>query len=124
LVFPISAQPPERTSLYTLALHDALPIYFDDPQLTAKHFQNGSYLTDDYGAVDDVVRVHGRLDDVMNTGGIKVSAAKVQQVLQRWVPEAFVTGIDDGHWGQRVCAAVTGTAAQHILADAVRQELG
>lgn len=98
--------------------------YFDDPQLTAKHFQNGSYLTDDYGAVDDVVRVHGRLDDVMNTGGIKVSAAKVQQVLQRWVPEAFVTGIDDGHWGQRVCAAVTGTAAQHILADAVRQELG
>src|SRR5699024_4127052 len=45
--------------------------YFDDPQLTAKHFQNGSYLTDDYGAVDDVVRVHGRLDDVMNTGGFR-----------------------------------------------------
>lgn len=98
--------------------------YFDDPQLTATHFDNGSYLTDDYGAVDDVVRVHGRLDDVINTGGIKVSAAKIQQVLQRWVPEAFVTGIDDQHWGQRVCAVVTGTAEQYILADAVRKELG
>ncbi|WP_022869398.1 AMP-binding protein [Yaniella halotolerans] len=98
--------------------------YFDDPQLTATHFHNGSYLTDDYGAVGDVVQVHGRLDDVINTGGIKVSAAKVQQVLQRWVPEAFVTGIDDSHWGQRVCAVITGTTDQHILADTVRQELG
>src|SRR5699024_2202985 len=98
--------------------------YFDDPELTATHFHNGSYLTDDYGTVDEIVRIHGRLDDVINTGGVKVSAAKIQQVLQRWVPEAFVTGVNDGHWGQRVCAVVTGTTAQHVLADAVRQELG
>lgn len=98
--------------------------YFDDPQLTAAHFDKGSYLTDDYGAVDEVVRVHGRLDDVINTGGIKISAAKVERVLQRMVPEAFVVGIDDDDWGQRVCAVVTGTTEQHILADAVRSELG
>lgn len=98
--------------------------YFDDPDLTAAHFRNGSYLTDDYGSVDDVVRVAGRLDDVINTGGIKVSAAKVQQVLQRWVPQAFVTGLPDGHWGQRVAAVVTGETPEHVLADAVRHELG
>src|SRR5699024_12803895 len=69
-------------------------------------------------------RANGSLEVVMNTGGIEVTAAKVHRVLQGWVPGAFVTGIDDGHWGQRVCAAGAGTAAQHILADAVRQELG
>ena len=98
--------------------------YFDDPRLTAAHFDNGSYLTDDYGAVTDKVTVTGRLDDVINTGGIKVSAATIQQVLQRWVPQAFVTGVPDGEWGQRVCAVITGNTSQEVLADAVRSELG
>lgn len=92
--------------------------YFDNPDLTAAHFVDGSYLTDDYGTVTDgQLQVAGRLDDVINTGGIKVSAAKIQQVLQRWVPEAFVTGLPDGEWGQRVSAVVTGETSQYILAD-------
>lgn len=99
--------------------------YFDDPELTATHFSNGAYLTDDYGSVTDgVVQVAGRLDDVINTGGIKVSAAHIQQVLQRWVPQAFVTGMPDGEWGHRVAAVVTGTTSQDVLADAVRSALG
>src|SRR5699024_5313641 len=79
---------------------------------------------DDYGAVKDKITVAGRLDDVINTGGIKVSAATIQQVLQRWVPQAFVTGLPDGEWGQRVCAVVTGSTPQEVLADAIRSELG
>lgn len=99
--------------------------YFDDPELTAAHFSDGSYLTDDYGTVTDgVVQVAGRLDDVINTGGIKVSAAQIQQVLQRWVPQAFVTGLPDGEWGHRVAAVVTGNTSQDVLADAVRSALG
>lgn len=99
--------------------------YFDDPERTAAHFLDGAYLTDDYGTVTDgVVKVAGRLDDVINTGGIKVSAAQIQQVLQRWVPEAFVTGIPDAEWGHRVSAVVTGDTAEDILADAVRSALG
>lgn len=99
--------------------------YFDDPELTAAHFDDGWYVTDDYGAVTDgTVQVAGRLDDVINTGGVKVSAAQVQHVLQRWVPEAFVTAIPDGHWGQRVSAVVTGETSQEVLADAVRSALG
>lgn len=98
--------------------------YFDDPELTAAHFHNGSYLTDDYGSVDDVVSIAGRLDDVINTGGIKVSAATIQQVLQQHVPQAFVTGIPDDHWGQRVSAVITGETEQEVLADAVRTALG
>ena len=99
--------------------------YFDDPALTAAHFADGAYLTDDYGTVTDgIVEIHGRLDDVINTGGIKVSAAKIQQVLHRWVPDAFVTGIPDPQWGHRVAAVVTGDTSEAILADAVRNALG
>ncbi len=99
--------------------------YFDDPELTAAHFAHGAYLTDDYGTVTNgIVEIHGRLDDVINTGGIKVSAAKIQQVLQRWVPEAFVTGVPDAEWGHRVCAVVTGDTSEELLADAVRSALG
>lgn len=100
--------------------------YFDDPELTAAHFVDGAFLTDDHGAVDatGTVAVHGRLDDVINTGGVKVSAATIQQVLQRLAPEAFVTGIPDPVWGQRVCAVVTGDTPQAALADAVREGLG
>lgn len=99
--------------------------YFDNPALTATHFDNGSFLTDDFGSVTDgVVQVGGRLDDVINTGGIKVSATEVQRVLQRWVPQAFVTGLPDPFWGQRVSAVVTGDASQELLADAVRSALG
>lgn len=99
--------------------------YFDNPELTAAHFDNGSYLTDDYGTVTDGrVTVLDRLDDVINTGGVKVSAAQVQQVLEHWVPHAFVTGVPDHHWGQRVTAAVTGDTSFEVLADAVRSSLG
>lgn len=100
--------------------------YFDDPGLTAAHFVDGGFLTDDHGFVDDAgtVAVHGRLDDVINTGGVKVSAATIQQVLQRFMPEAFVTGIPDPTWGQRVCAVVTGTTPEAQLAHAVRDALG
>lgn len=99
--------------------------YFGDPARTAAHFYNGTFLTDDYGTITDgVVNIAGRLDDVINTGGIKVSAAKIQQVLQRWVPEAFVTGLPDEKWGQRVCAVVTGHTEPTVLAAAVRSALG
>ena len=99
--------------------------YFDDPELTAAHFSNGSYLTDDYGTVTDgTVQVFGRLDDVINTGGVKVSAAQVQNVLQDWMPAAFVTGLPDDRWGHRVSAVITGDVSQEVLADAVRSALG
>ncbi|NWN88206.1 MAG: AMP-binding protein [Micrococcaceae bacterium] len=98
--------------------------YFDDPDLTAAHFIDGSFLTDDYGSVDEVVRVAGRLDDVINTGGIKVSAAQVQGVLQQHVPTAFVTGVPDAEWGQRISAVITGDTPQDVLENAVRTTLG
>jgi o-succinylbenzoate---CoA ligase len=95
--------------------------YFADPDRTAEHFGTGTdadpaarwYLTEDTGAVDGPagaqhLAVAGRVDDVVNTGGVKVSAADVQRVLESLpgVRAAFVGGVPDDEWGQRLCAAV------------------
>ncbi len=72
------------------------------------------YRTDDEGELtaDGKLLVHGRVDDIIITGGIKVSAHVVAERL-RLLPgvlDVFVTGVPDPQWGQRVCAAVVGTS--------------
>ena len=93
--------------------------YLDDPARTAAHFVPAAdgaraFLTEDTGVLsptdDGGVRlaVTGRLDDVVITGGVKVSAAAVTAVLEAHpgVTAAHVAGVADPEWGQRLCAAV------------------
>jgi O-succinylbenzoic acid--CoA ligase len=52
--------------------------------------------------------VHGRADDVVVTGGVKVSPGAVEAVLA-WHPavaEVAVVGAPDAEWGARVVAVV------------------
>lgn len=68
------------------------------------------YRTSDLGRIDDDGRltVLGRADDVIITGGIKVSAAHVQEELEKSddVAAAFVAGVPSAEWGQAVAAYV------------------
>ncbi|WP_461187689.1 AMP-binding protein [Arthrobacter sp. Z4-13] len=68
------------------------------------------YRTSDLGSIDDDGRltVAGRADDVIITGGIKVSAAHVQEELEKSddVAAAFVAGVPSAEWGQAVAAYV------------------
>lgn len=68
------------------------------------------YRTGDLGSIDDDGRltVLGRADDVIITGGIKVSAARVQEELEKsdGVAAAFVAGVPSAEWGQAVAAYV------------------
>ena len=50
----------------------------------------------------------GRADDVIITGGVKVSAAHVQEELEKsdGVAAAFVAGVPSAEWGQAVAAYV------------------
>ena len=77
---------------------------------------------DDAGALT----VIGRADDVLITGGAKVSAAAVAEVIEGLpdVQAALVAGIDDPEWGTRVCAAVVGSAAEADIEARVRRALG
>lgn len=117
--------------------------YLEDAELTAAHFdispESGQprFLTDDLGEVrtdasGQMLRIAGRADDVINTGGIKVSAERVRSVLLEHpqVREAFVGPIPDPDWGQTVSAAVvlTGSSGtegiQEELQQLVRDSLG
>ncbi|GAA1819599.1 AMP-binding protein [Nesterenkonia flava] len=111
-----------------------------DPALTADRFSTDAqgrrrYRTDDLGRLGPggTLSITGRADDVINTGGIKVSAERVRQVLEAdpQVDEAFVAGVGHPEWGQQVVAAVVvsggdgpGSLDAEQLRGRVRAELG
>lgn len=73
----------------------------------------GWFRTDDIGAVDDsgVLRVLGRLDDAISTGGLTVLPQLVEAALATHpaVADCAVFGVADERLGQRVVAAVVVT---------------
>ena len=100
--------------------------YLGDNARTASHFfvdAHGCrwYRTDDYGSLTSsapnapenegapMLNIVGRSDDVIITGGVKVSARAVAAVLESHpaVREAAVMGIPDARWGSAVAAAIT-----------------
>ncbi|WP_131740141.1 AMP-binding protein [Actinomadura roseirufa] len=67
------------------------------------------FVTRDLGALEDGrLRVRGRLDDVINTGGEKVVAGEVAAALSRHprVHDVVVVGRPDPEWGERVTAVI------------------
>ena len=90
--------------------------YLGEPELTAAAFtRDGAgtrwFLTDDLGTLDEDgrLRVEGRVDDLVNTGGVKVAPRLVEDALLAHVPgvtEAVVVGVPDPEWGQAVGAAL------------------
>lgn len=95
--------------------------YLNDPGRTAEHFFTAAdgtrwYRTDDYGLLSArapgepcLLRVLGRSDDIIITGGVKISARAVAEVLESHpaVREALVCGLPDARWGSAVAAALT-----------------
>jgi O-succinylbenzoic acid--CoA ligase len=86
-----------------------------DPEGTAAAFAPDAgattwFRTRDAGTLDKASRltVHGRLDDVVVTGGVNVAPQAVEGVLRQHpdVADAVVFGRPDDEWGQRVVAAV------------------
>ncbi|MFF0147315.1 O-succinylbenzoic acid--CoA ligase [Amycolatopsis sulphurea] len=100
------------------------------PDLSAESFRDGWFRTSDRGRLlpDGRVEVLGRADDVINTGGVKVSAASVERVLGSFpgVRDACVVGLPDAEWGEAVVALVVAEQAvdASALRAAVRAELG
>ncbi|HEY1973950.1 MAG TPA: AMP-binding protein [Pseudonocardia sp.] len=114
--------------------------YLGRPELTAELFADGWFRTSDFGRrdPDGRLRVLGRADDVITTGGESVHPAAVERVLtsQPGVRAACVVGVPDAEWGELVAAALVldrpagrpapGGAATDAdaLRAAVRDELG
>ena len=91
--------------------------YLGEPELTARSFSTGPdglswFRTDDVGHLrEGALVVDGRLDDLINTGGVKVVPRLVEAALVQLatIAEAIVVGSPDPEWGQVVSAAVVVT---------------
>jgi O-succinylbenzoic acid--CoA ligase len=85
------------------------------------------FTTPDLGEVDGegALRVLGRADDVIVTGGENVNPARVEAVLASHpgVEEVVVVGVSDDTWGQRVAAAYRGSVLVEELLDWARSRL-
>jgi malonyl-CoA/methylmalonyl-CoA synthetase len=86
--------------------------YWRRPDATAEAFRDGWFRTGDAGVVEDGYwRLLGRRSvDIIKTGGYKVSALEIEEVLREHpsIAECAVVGIDDPDWGERVCVAAEG----------------
>ncbi|MBT4909689.1 MAG: AMP-binding protein [Microbacteriaceae bacterium] len=106
--------------------------YVDNPQRTETSFvqREGTqwYLTDDAGEVDSdgLVHVHGRLDDVIISGGVKVSLGRIEKLLHAHIDSAdlVVVGCESDQWGHVPVVVTTAELDLERLRLLVQQELG
>ena len=84
--------------------------YWGRPEATREAFREGWFCTGDVAVVEDgVYRMLGRKSvDIIKTGGYKVSAIEIEEVLREHpeIAECAVVGVQDAEWGERVCAAL------------------
>ncbi|GHF81214.1 fatty-acyl-CoA synthase [Amycolatopsis bartoniae] len=104
--------------------------YLDDPSASAATFRvvDGTryVFSGDFGTIaeDGSLVLLGRGSRVINTGGEKVFAEEVEQVLATHpaVQDVIVVGAPDPRWGQRVVAVVV--ARGELTADEVSDHVG
>lgn len=103
--------------------------YAGDPQATATHFVQREgrrwYLTDDVGSIqNNKLHIAGRVDDVINTGGVKLSAGQIERLLEEFFTQCLIVPIPDPEWGQAVGMAYTGPTDTAGAFEAVRLTIG
>jgi O-succinylbenzoic acid--CoA ligase len=105
--------------------------YLGEPELSAERFvvADGAhwFRTADAGTWDgERLSVTGRRDDVIVSGGVKVSLGAVERVLreQPGFPDAVVVAADDERWGQVPVAFTTSAADAADAIAAVAAALG
>jgi malonyl-CoA/methylmalonyl-CoA synthetase len=84
--------------------------YWQRPAETAAAFRDGWFRTGDVAVNEQgAYRLLGRTSvDIIKTGGFKVSALEIEEVLRAHpaIAECAVVGIADPEWGERVALAV------------------
>ena len=80
--------------------------------VTRESFVDGWFKTGDIAIqeeADGYYKILGRRSiDIIKTGGYKVSALEIEEVLRTHpaVKECAVVGVEDEYWGERVCVAL------------------
>jgi o-succinylbenzoate---CoA ligase len=100
--------------------------YEGEPERTAGVMEDGWFRTDDLGRFGEDGRlwITGRADDVIISGGVKVSGPAVSGCIGQHpsVRAVEVLGVPDDEWGERVVAYVVGDVDLEVLRDRVGEE--
>ncbi len=84
--------------------------YENNPEANASSFVNGWFRTGDQGFLDEdgYLLLTGRLKEMINRGGEKISPREIDEVLlgHPAVAEAVAFGAPHPTWGEEVAAAV------------------
>jgi malonyl-CoA/methylmalonyl-CoA synthetase len=99
--------------------------YWQRPFETQQAFRDGWFRTGDMAVVEDgSYRILGRTSvDIIKTGGFKVSALEIEEVLRKHpaVAECAVVGIPDVEWGECVSAAIELRPDSSLALDELQQ---
>lgn len=96
--------------LATRGPHVALG-YFKDPERTASTFRSDGWLfSSDLATMDTdgYVRLVGRMKDIINRGGLKISAREIEDLLleHSGISEVALVPVPDPRLGERGCACI------------------
>ncbi len=107
-------------------------VYYGAPEKTAAAWRAApdgqrAFTVGDHGRLDDdgFLYLDGRREDLIISGGVNVYPVEVEQVLgsHSGVTDVAVFAEPDPEWGQRVCAAIVGSATEAELTAFARERL-
>src|SRR5262249_8324135 len=89
---------------------NVISAYLDNPASNAASFVDGWFKTGDLGVVDlsGYLSIKGRIKEVINRGGEKISPAEIDEVLMRHpsIAQAICFSIPDWNLGEEIVAAI------------------
>ncbi|MBP7593057.1 MAG: AMP-binding protein [Chloroflexi bacterium] len=102
--------PPNTTGEIVIRGRNVTPGYENNPQANAENFTNGWFRTGDQGIQDEdgYLTITGRLKEIINRGGEKISPREVDEVLMDHpaVQQAVTFAMPHPKLGEEVAAAV------------------
>ena len=84
--------------------------YLNDQSGWNEITNDGWFQTRDFGEFEDgKLKVLGRADDVIKSGGEKISLIEIEEKFKKYFPniEVVAFGVPDAEWGEKLCLGVT-----------------
>ncbi len=124
-------QPGEEGAILVRAESSGLGYYGDEESSQKTWIEDGWIFTGDSGTRDEKgnIIVFGRGSEVINSGGMKIWAPEVEQVISHFpkVQDVVVFGVPDPEWGESVMAAVRlkegSTSSQEEIIEFVKERI-
>lgn len=104
--------------------------YWGQPEKTAESFVDGWFITGDAATIaeDGYISIAGRRStDIIKSGGYKISAREIEEVLEGCasVAEVAVVGVPDDLWGERIEAFIVSSGpTSEVVAGEVEAACG